>query len=79
MGVFFGFMAWRTNSIYPSIIAHAVNNFVAMWMLNFHPPEGAEAWYEWNGHVTPLVLVLALGGLVWGLRWLSIRYRAASV
>ncbi len=76
MGVFLGFMAWRSNSILPGIMAHGVNNLIAMLMLNFSPEAGAEAWYEWNGHVSPALLIIALAMLIWGLRWLDARYRA---
>ncbi len=76
MGVFLGFMAWRSNSILPGIIAHGINNLLAMLILNFPSEQGTEGWYEWNGHVSPVLLTLALASLIWSLRWFSARYRA---
>ena len=76
MGVFLGFMAWRSNSILPGIVAHGVNNLLAMLMLNAPPEAGTYGWYEWNGHVSPVVLTVALAVLIWSLRWFSNRYRA---
>jgi membrane protease YdiL (CAAX protease family) len=75
-GVFLGFMAWRSNSILPGIIAHGVNNLVAMLMLNFPSEDGMESWYEWNGHVSPVLLITALAMLIGGIRWFGARYRA---
>ena len=77
MGVFIGFLAWRTNSIIPPVIVHALNNFIAVWMLNTNMEEAMQ-WYEWNGHVSPPVLIIALIVLVWGLRRISSQYQEAS-
>ena len=77
MGVFIGFLAWRTNSIFPSVVVHALNNFIAVWILNRNLEE-TMGWYEWNGHVSPLVLAVALFVLVWGLRGISAPYQAGS-
>lgn len=77
MGVFMGFLAWRTNSIIPSVIVHALNNFIAVVMLNIHIEESMQ-WYEWNGHVSPLILIAAIVVLVWGLRRISVPYQEAS-
>jgi membrane protease YdiL (CAAX protease family) len=34
MGFFLGFVAYRTNSLYPSVVAHGVNNAVAIYAAN---------------------------------------------
>lgn len=75
LGIFIGFIAWRTNSIIPPVIVHAINNFIGVWMLNTDDLTAFEAWYLWNGHVSPVIIVLALGVLIWGLRWLTHHYR----
>ncbi len=77
MGIFMGFLAWRTNSIIPPVIVHALNNFIAVWMLNVNLEESMQ-WYEWNGHVSPAVLIIAIVVLVWGLRRISAPYQEAS-
>ncbi len=77
MGIFMGFLAWRTNSIIPPVIVHALNNFIGVWMLNMNLEESMQ-WYEWNGHVSPVVLVIAMVVLVWGLRRISAPYQEVS-
>lgn len=75
LGVFIGFLAWRSNSIIPAIIVHAINNLIGVWMLNAEDLSGLESWYLWNNHVSPPIIVLALGILIWGLRWFTHHYR----
>ncbi len=77
MGVFMGFLAWRTNSIIPSVVVHALNNFIAVWMLNVDLNEKMQ-WYEWKSHVSPPVLIIAVVVLIWGLRRISAPYQEAS-
>ncbi len=33
-GVILGFLAWRTDSAYPSMIVHAANNFLSLLFIN---------------------------------------------
>lgn len=75
LGIFIGFLAWRSNSIIPPIIVHAINNFIGVWLLNTEDLSGLESWYLWNDHVSPVIIVLAIGTLVWGLRWVTHHYR----
>jgi membrane protease YdiL (CAAX protease family) len=58
MGIVIGYMAWRTNSIIPAIIIHSLNNLVGVLFLNFDL-EPYMHWYEWNDHVSPIVVVLS--------------------
>jgi len=67
MGVFLGFLAWRTGSIWPAVIIHASNNLLALLMLNFNWEEKA-TWYTSNGHVSPFLIVLAAGAVYWTIR-----------
>ena len=67
IGVFMGYVAWRSNSIWISFIIHAINNGFAVWIA--HQPESKIQWYEFHGHVSPIILILGLGLLIWGLRW----------
>ena len=66
IGVFMGFVAWRTNSIWISFILHAINNGIAV--LFTHLPAGSLSWYEWRGHVSPLMLTAGIILLLYGLR-----------
>ncbi|MFC1619263.1 lysostaphin resistance A-like protein [Candidatus Neomarinimicrobiota bacterium] len=62
LGMVLGYLAWRTGSIWPSFVIHALNNALALWFAN--APEESFAWYAPNGHVFPLWL-LAAGILVY--------------
>ena len=62
LGMVLGYLAWRTGSIWPSLLIHAINNSLALWFAN--APEESFAWYAPNGHVSPLWL-LAAGILVY--------------
>lgn len=67
IGVFMGYVAWRTNSIWISFVIHAINNGVAI--LFSHLTDGTMGWYEWKGYVSPIILfagiLLLFGGMYW--------------
>ncbi|MFH1213428.1 MAG: type II CAAX endopeptidase family protein [Candidatus Neomarinimicrobiota bacterium] len=69
MGLFMGYMAWRSNSIWPSFIIHAVNNGWSIWGAHQTAPAG---FYEWHGHVNPLII--AAGSLCF---YIGMRFFAA--
>ena len=54
LAVLMGFLAWKTNSIFPSIVMHGLNNGFAFTFLNWG--EHLEPWYMWRGHVSPFIL-----------------------
>lgn len=74
LGIVLGYLAWRTKSLLPSIICHAINNGSALLVNNVNS-EKLAIYYEWHGHVSPLILVPALIVLVYGLRYLDGYYR----
>jgi len=67
IGVFLGYVAWRTNSIWTSFVIHAINNGIAVWFT--HQSADALHWYEWRGHVSPVILFLGAFLLFVGIRW----------
>ena len=67
IGIILGFIAWRSDSIIPSAIAHAVNNSIALLFYNINE-EQLHGIYLWGEHVSPIFLILALIGLWWGIR-----------
>lgn len=77
LGFALGYLAWRTDSIVPSMICHGVNNALAIFYYN----GGIDRylpWYEWGDHVSPLVwLVVAVPAYV-GFRTIEAHYRTAS-
>jgi membrane protease YdiL (CAAX protease family) len=59
-GFFLGYITWRAESIIPAVICHAINNTMALIYFNINIPEQL-SFYEWHGHVSPIVLLA--GGL----------------
>jgi len=72
IGVVLGYLAWRTKSIIPSAICHAINNALALWQINSGESESV---YEWQGHVSPLFLIPAIVFLVIGVKYFADFYR----
>ncbi|MCB0267896.1 MAG: CPBP family intramembrane metalloprotease [Calditrichaeota bacterium] len=77
-GFFLGWLAWRTNSIIPTLIAHGLNNAIAILYINFSRDNEPFPIYEWNGHVSPFWLILAIGGLYYGITSIDKFYRSAT-
>lgn len=69
LGIFMGYLAWRSNSVFPSIIFHGMNNGLAFTFANWN--DKIPSWYTWNGHVHPLVLVGGAFLTYIGMRQLS--------
>ncbi len=57
LGITLGVLAWRSNSIFPSILVHGINNAIALAALNFEPRFAG--WYEVGGHVNLALVVTA--------------------
>ena len=70
LGVFLGFLAWKTNSIIAPLILHGLNNFIAL-LFSFSEPQD-NSFYLWNGHVSPWVLILAFISVFFGFRKINI-------
>ncbi|UCF62831.1 MAG: CPBP family intramembrane metalloprotease [bacterium] len=68
LGIILGLLAWRSNSIFPSVIGHAINNTLALIFNNIQQ-ENLEGVYLWGDHVSPLFLLLAVAGLFWGVKY----------
>ena len=49
LGLVFGYVTWKSQSILPSIILHALNNLASLLMMN--APEQSLAWYAGGDHV----------------------------
>ena len=58
LGIILGYLAWRTGSIIPGLILHALNNGLALIMQNLQTP--VENIYTWENHVSPLFLSAAI-------------------
>jgi hypothetical protein len=71
LGLILGFLAWRTGSVIPSLILHGLNNAMAI-ILSFSIGE-SNSLYTWNGHVSPWVLLLAIGLIFFGFKGINQR------
>lgn len=65
LGVFMGYLAWRTNSVWPSFIIHACNNGWSIVLTHF---DSSLPWYTWHDQVHPVVIILGLLLLLGGLQ-----------
>lgn len=74
LGIILGLIAWRSNSIVPSLIAHAINNALALLLYNVDN-QSLNDLYLLNGHVSPLFLIPAMAGLVFGVKAFYNYYR----
>lgn len=66
-GIFIGFVAWRTQSIWPAVILHAMQNLIALLLIKSDLSEDFE-WYLFGDHVSPLLLVVAAAGLYYSIQ-----------
>lgn len=66
LGILLGFLAWKTNSIIPSLILHSLNNLIAL-VLSFSANTEA-SFYLYRGHVSPWILLLAIIFVYTGFR-----------
>jgi membrane protease YdiL (CAAX protease family) len=67
LGILLGILAWRSNSIFPSAIGHAINNTLALIFNNIQQEE-LDGIYLWGNHVSPLLLIIAVTGLYFGVK-----------
>ena len=75
MGVIIGFLAWRTDSVFPGIIVHAINNFLALLFLNLKLETELE-WYLIGNHVNPFLLLPSIALLVWCIMRITTIYKS---
>jgi membrane protease YdiL (CAAX protease family) len=73
-GVIIGFLAWRTNSVFPSMIVHGTNNFISLLFINQILDDSMD-WYYLGDHISPVVLVIAFAILVLSIRRISAYYK----
>lgn len=71
LGMVLGYLAWRTGSIWPSFVVHAINNSLSLWFAN--AAEDSFSWYTLGGHVSPLWLGVAALVTYLGFRSLLIQ------
>jgi membrane protease YdiL (CAAX protease family) len=67
MATVMGAMAWRAESVIPTIVVHLTNNSLGLIAANVYP-NGEPSWFVMGDHVHPFVLLIAIVLLVFGLR-----------
>jgi membrane protease YdiL (CAAX protease family) len=75
-GIILGVMAWKSNSILPGAIVHAVNNALNILFINVDSSH--YRWLEWKGHISPWILVVAAVAIYWGFQKLYQHYDRAK-
>lgn len=73
MGIILGLIAWRSNSIWPAVIAHGTNNALAVFFYNVDNDKIASV-YLWKDHVNPLFIIAALALVVFGIKYFYQEY-----
>ncbi len=68
LGVVMGVLVWKTDSIFPSIIIHGVNNGLAVIFANTQPEK--LGLYLFNGHVSPVLIILSTICLYFSVKYL---------
>ena len=67
IGIFLGYVAWRTNSIWVPFLLHAMYNGSSSLISNLD--ESLLPWWcIWKGHVSPPLLITGAVLLYWGLK-----------
>ena len=70
LGVILGFLAWKTNSVIPSIVLHIINNGSAFILTNID--EGTIDFYLWKNNVSPIFILLAVFLIYKGLEGINL-------
>ena len=68
LGVFLGFISWRSNSAIPGMFIHGLNNGLAL-LVGGALVGDDWAWYNAGEHVSPSVLIAAAALLFLGLKY----------
>ncbi len=66
IGVILGVMAWKSNSIVPSMIVHLINNGIALIFANTKPEQ--YQWYLYKEHVSIPIVIAAIMLVFFGMK-----------
>lgn len=67
MATILGAMAWRVESIWPSVVVHATNNALGLIGANLSA-DSDPSWYVAGDHVAPWWIAAAIVLMIWSLR-----------
>ncbi len=74
VGVLIGYVAWRTDSVFPTMIIHGIYNLMGVLFVNMDV-QNCLPFYEWQGHVNPVIILLGLILLIGSIRMIDQFYR----
>jgi len=77
MGVFIGYVAWKSMSLWPAIIIHGTYNLLTLLIVNEKAASYME-WYTMGDHVSPVMLVLACAGIFYSIKNLDGQFSVSS-
>jgi membrane protease YdiL (CAAX protease family) len=66
IGVILGVMAWKSNSVIPSMIIHLINNGIALIFANVEPEK--YQWYLYKDHVSIPFIIAAILITFYGMK-----------
>lgn len=66
IGVILGVMAWKSNSVIPSMIVHFINNGIALIVANTKPEH--YQWYLYKDHVSIPIIIAAIIVVFFGMK-----------
>lgn len=67
LGLVLGFVAIRTQSLWPGVLLHAVHNGLIFWLTRFSPEELSEWFGSTNQHFPPIWIVASLASVAFGI------------
>ena len=67
LGVILGVLAWKSDSIYPAAAVHIVHNLISIYYTS-KEPSAQELWYEWKGHISPIIILLAIYLIIYSFK-----------
>lgn len=62
LGVFIGYISWRTKSIMGPVIIHSTYSAVSLALIS-DTLKNNMGWYTMGDHISPVILIAAIGGL----------------
>jgi len=67
LGVILGVLSWKSNSIYPPVSVHILNNIISIYFTG-NENISIPSWLEWRGHISPVIVCLAGYFIIYGFK-----------
>jgi ABC-2 type transport system permease protein/sodium transport system permease protein len=66
LGLFLGFVAIRTGSLWPGVLLHAIHNGLVFWLTRFSTKELSDWFGSTNEHFPPIWIFASLASVTLG-------------